>query len=392
MRLSRNRDFLLFQTGQLLSSAGSSVSAIAYPLLVLSLTHSPAKAGLVGFAALLPTPLLGLVAGVAADRYDRRRIMLTADVLRAAVVAAIAIVVVTTSAYYPIPVLAFVSGVGDVFFYACSFGVVRNVVPPEQLPDAISVQTARAATVGIVGPPLGGALFGIARVVPFVADAISYSFSFLSLAAIRAPFQEEREAAPRHLRAELAEGFAFLWRQPFLRATSFLYAVGNLTEPAILFILVVDARRHGLSGGEIGLLLGVFAACLLAGSGLAPLARRRLSVRAIVLCELYLGIVVAAFVVWPNVYVLAAAILPQAVVFPVTDSVVFARRIAVTPDRLLGRVDAVRQLIARTAQPLGPLVAGVAISVASPRVAVAAFAALNLATALVGTRVRSLNS
>jgi hypothetical protein len=115
-------------------------------------------------------------------------------------------------------------------------------------------------------------------------------------------------------------------------------------------------------------------------------------VRAIVLCELYLGIVVAAFVVWPNVYVLAAAILPQAVVFPVTDSVVFARRIAVTPDRLLGRVDAVRQLIARTAQPLGPLVAGVAISVASPRVAVAAFAALNLATALVGTRVRSLNS
>ena len=392
MRLSRNRDFVLFQAGQLLSSAGSSISAIAYPLVVLSITHSAAKAGVVGFAALLPTPLLSLVAGVAADRYDRRTIMLGADVLRALVVAAIAVVVATTSTYYPIPILAFVSGIGDVFFYACSFGVVRSVVPAEQLPDAISVQTARAATVGVVGPPIGGVLFGIARVVPFVADAVSYTFSFLSLAAIRAPFQEERGPGPRHLRTELREGFAFLWQQPFLRATSFVYAVGNLTEPAILLVLVVDARRHGLTGGEIGLLLGVFAACVLVGSGLAPLVRRRLSVRAIVLCEVYLGTVVLLFVAWPNVYVLAAAILPQAVVFPITDSVVFSRRIAVTPDRLLGRVDSVRILIARTAQPLGPLLGGLAISLASARVAVGVFATINLASAVIATRVRSLST
>lgn len=389
MRLYRNRDFVLFQTGQLLSTGGSSISAIAYPLLALALTHSPAKAGAVGFAALLPTPLLGLVAGVAADRYDRRRIMLAADVLRAVVVGAIAVIVLRTSAYFPLPVLAFVAGIGDVFFYACSFGVVRSVVPTDQLPDAITVQTARSATVGIVGPPVGGALFGVARSLPFFVDAASYAFSFISLAAIRAPFQEARTEEQRHLRSELAEGFAFVWRQPFLRATSFVYAVGNLTEPAILLVLVVDARQRGLSGGEIGLMLGVFAACLLVGSALAPLARRRLSIRAIVLCELYLSVAVAAFVVWPNVYVLAAAILPQAVVFPITDSVVFARRIAVTPDRLLGRVDSVRILIARTAQPFGPLLAGAALSLTSARIAVGAFAALNAANAVVGTRVRS---
>ena len=392
MRLHRNRDFVLFQIGQLLSTGGSSISAIAYPLLALAITHSPAKAGVVGFAALLPMPLLGLLAGLAADRYDRRRIMLASDVLRAIVLGSLALIVATTSSFYPIPLLAFVAGIGDVFFYACSFGVIRNVVPAEQLPDAISVQTARSATVGIVGPPLGGALFGIARTLPFVVDAISYAFSFLSLAAIRAPFQETRTAERGNIRAEIAEGFAFLWRQPFLRATSFVYAGGNFTEPAILLILVVDARRHGLSGGEIGLLLGVFAGCLLAGSALAPLARRRLSVRTIVLCELYLGTVVLVFVAWPNVYVLAAAILPQAVVFPITDSVVFARRIAVTPDRLLGRVDSVRVLIGRSAQSFGPLAGGMAISAASPRAAVAAFAAINVVLALVGTRVRSLNS
>lgn len=262
-------------------------------------------------------------------------------------------------------------------------------MPAEQLPDAITVQTARAATVGIVGPPVGGALFGIARTLPFVVDAISYAFSFVSLAAIRAPFQEARTEEHRHLRSELAEGFAFVWRQPFLRATSFVYAIGNLTEPAILLVLVVVARQRGLSGSEIGLLLGVFAACVLVGSTLAPLARRRLTFRTIVLCELYLGVAVVAFVAWPNVYVLAVAILPQAVVFPITDSVVFARRIAVTPDRLLGRVDSVRILIARTAQPFGPLLAGAALSLTSARVTVGAFAALNVANAAVGTRVRS---
>lgn len=389
--LRRNRDFFLLQAGQLLSNGGSSVSAVAYPLLVLALTHSPAKAGLVGFAALLPAPLLGLVAGVGADRYDRRRIMLACDVLRALAFGGVALVVVTHAPYYAIPLLALASGAGDVFFNACTYGVLRSVVPADQLPDAVSVQTARIATVGIVGPPVGGALFAIARVLPFAVDAASYAFSFASLAAIRAPFQEERDRGRQRLRAELAEGFHFLWRNPFLRATAFLYGVGNLTEPAFLFALVVLARRHGLAGGEIGLLLGVFSGCILVGSLLAPLARRRLSVRTIVLLELYLGLVVLAFVAWPSVYVLAAAILPQAVVFPITDSVVVARRVALTPDRLLGRVDAVRILIARTMQPLGPLGAGLLLSAVSPRIAVGAFAACNVAAAAVGTRMRSLN-
>jgi len=78
MTLRRNRDFVLLQAGQLLSSAGSSLTSVAYPLLVLSLTHSPAKAGIVSFARILPVPLFGLVAGVAADRWNRKAITLCA--------------------------------------------------------------------------------------------------------------------------------------------------------------------------------------------------------------------------------------------------------------------------------------------------------------------------
>jgi hypothetical protein len=89
--------------------------------------------------------------------------------------------------------------------------------------------------------------------------------------------------------------------------------------------------------------------------------------------------------------VLAVAILPQAFVLPITDTVVVSRRIAITPDRLLGRVEAVRVTIARTAAPLGPLVAGVLAGTVSNRAAIALFAALGIVLAVWATASRSLD-
>src|SRR5438874_5503199 len=161
--LWRNREFVLLQLGQLLSSAGTSSTTIAYPLLALALTHSPAKAGLVSFARLLPAPLLALLAGVAADRLDRRRIMLASDAVRAVALGALAAVVWQHVGFWPIPLLAFVEGAGDIFFGACLGGVLRSVVPSAQLPSAVAVQQGRTAVVGVIGPPAGGGLFAIAR-------------------------------------------------------------------------------------------------------------------------------------------------------------------------------------------------------------------------------------
>jgi len=392
MALRRNRDFLLFQAGQLLSSVGSSFSTVAYPLLVLSLTHSAPKAGLVAFARVLPSPLLGLVAGALADRWDRRALMLGADAIRAVALGALAVLIALDPVFWPIPLLAFVEGAGDAFFAACTPGAARGIVPAAELPAAVSVQQARSAAVGIAGPPVGGALFGVGRAIPFAVDAVSYAASFVSLLAIRTSFQGARERGPLNMRAQLAEGFRFLWAQPFLRTTAFIYAVGNFTIPAFLFVVVVVGRADGLSGGQIGLLLALFSAFVLVGSLVSGLLRRLLSVRAIMLAELYAGIAVIAYLVWPSVYVLVAALLPQALVLPVTDSVVIARRIAMTPDRLLGRVEAVRMTLARTAQPLGPLVAGLLLGTVSSRATVAVLAVFTIALALAGTASRALRT
>ena len=373
-------------TGELLSGFGSALTGIAYPLLVLALTHSPAKAGAVAFVRLLPNATFGLLAGVAADRWNRKWLMIGADAVRAVAVAALAAVILLDRvAFWQILVVAFVSGACGTLFLAAQPGALRAVVPRWQLPAAVAAGRARISVVGIVGPPVGGGLFQLGRAVPFVGDAASYTFSIVSLLFVRAPFQESRERDTARFRAQLAEGFRFLWNQPFLRTTSFLYGIGNLTIPANLFVLIVVGQRQGLSGGEIGALLAAFSVCTLFGALVSPFFRRALSVRAILLLEFWTGLGTALFLIWPNIYVLTAAILPQAISLPITDSVVESLRIAITPDRLLGRVESVRANISLLIAPLGPLFAGLLLGSVSARATVACFLVLTLALAVWGT-------
>jgi len=380
--LWRRRDFVLLTAGQLLSTAGSQVTTVAYPLLVLALTGSPARAGLVGFARLAPTPLLALAAGEAADRWDRRGIMLAADAVRAVAVATLAAAVMLDAAtLWLIVAAAVLEGAGSAFFSSAQVGALRAVVPVGRLPAAVAVQQARFAAVSMVGPPAGGALFGLGRGLPFLGDALSYGFSLASLLAIRTPFQQDRERDPARLRSRLAEGFRFLWSRPFLRTTALLYGIGNFALPGVLLVIVVAGRRDGLSAGRIGLLYAVFAAFLLLGSLASPLFRRRLSMRAIILFEMWTWLGSGLFLIWPSAYVLTAAILPQAVAMPVTDSVVVGYRIAITPDHLLGRSESVRTMLAQAAGPLGPLVAGVLLEVTSIRATAAVFTACGVVLA-----------
>jgi len=391
--LRRNRDFVLLQIGQLLSSAGTSSSSIAFPLLVLAITHSPAKAGIVAFARSLPSVLFALPAGLAADRWSRRRLMIVADGVRVLAIGSLAATILLDRIiFWEIVAVAFVEGSGAAVFFGAQPGALRAVVPARQLPAAAAAETGRQAVVRLAGPPLGGALFGLARALPFLVDAFSYAFSTVSLLAMRTPFQEEREPHTASLRSRLAEGFHFVWRQPFLRTCALLFGLGNFIGPGVLFAVVVIGRQQGLSGGEVGALIAVFGACLLLGSLVSPLVRRLLPVRAVLVLELWTWIGCAVFLVWPNVYVLIAGILPTAIAIPSTDSVVHGYRIAMTPDRLLGRAESVRSMISLLIAPLGPLTAGVLLSTVSARAAIAVFAATGLVLAVWGTLSPSIRT
>jgi hypothetical protein len=391
--LRRNRDFLLLQAGQLLSDAGTQSSALAYPLLVLALTQSAAKAGVVSFARALPLVLLALPAGALADRASRRGLMVAADSARALAVGGLgAAILLHRVAFWAVPLVAFVEGSGAALFAAAQPGALRAVVPARQLPAAAGAVTGRQAAVVLAGPPLGGALFGLARALPFAVDAASYGFSAASLLAMQTPFQRPRQPDRTPLHVRLAQGLRFLWGHPFLRTCALLFGLANFTGPGLLFAVVVVGRRQGLSGGAVGTLVAAFGACLLLGSLAAPLVRRLLPVRAVLLLELWTWPGCALFLLWPNAYVLAASLLPTALAIPSTDSVVHGYRLAMTPDRLLGRAESVRSTISLLAAPLGPLVAGALLGAASARAAIALFAVFGLVLAVWGTLSPSIRA
>ena len=377
---------MLFQGGQLLSNFGTQSTQIAYPLLVLALTHSPAKAGIVAFARALPAWLLLLPAGLVADRYNRKRLMIGADVVRAAAVGTLGVLLFGHhAAFWEIPVIAAIEGAGSAFFTGANMAAVRAVVPKDQLPAATNVLTARFALVRLVGPPLGGVLFGIARSLPFLGDAGSYAFSSASLAAMRTPFEEEREPETTRIRTQLVEGVRFLWSSPFLRTIMLLFSLMQIVAPGAQLALVVVARRQGLSSAEIGGLIAVSGAFLLLGSALAPFLRRVLPTRVVIVLEMWTWAGCALFLAFPNVYVLTASMLPTMLAIPTTDSVVWPYQLALTPDRLVGRTQAAISTLTNGMGALSPLLVGFLLADVSARATVGVLAAFGLTLAVWGT-------
>jgi MFS family permease len=199
---------------------------------------------------------------------------------------------------------------------------------------------------------------------------------------MRTPFQEEREVDTTSLRSQIAEGFRFLWKHPFLRTVALIFTPGNFIVTAVMFSIIVIAKRQGMSSGGVGALVAAFGAFQVAGALVSGFARRRLSMRSILVAELWGAVAIAGFVVWPNIYVLLAGVLPQAFVMPISDTVLSAYRFAVTPDRLIGRVSSATTTIAIVVMPLGPLAAGFLLDAYSPRTTIALFAAGALVLAL----------
>jgi MFS family permease len=366
------------------------MSAIAYPLLALALTGSAAKTGYVGAIQFAPLVLLSPAAGVAADRFDRRRLMIASDAVGATAVAALAAAVLTDhAAFWLILLVAFVDSSSAVVFRAGNSGAFKAVVPQAQLADAASVSMARMSIVRLSGPPVGGALFGLSRGLPFLADAVSYLFSTISLLLMRTRFQEERTPGAR---TRFREGLVYFWGIPFLRTTIGMIAASNFAAAGVPVVLIVLAHRDGLSSSAIGGLVAIMGVALVAGSVLSPLLRRLFPMRAILLSEFWAALVYTAFLVRPSVYVLAVAAALHAFWFPNTDSAMTAYSYVLIPDRLLGRAMAASNALRASTAPLGPLAAGLLLAHTSPRTTVFVLAAPVVVAAVLGTLSASIRN
>jgi MFS family permease len=165
--LWRNREFSLLWTSQSLSDLGDAVAQLAMPLLVLALTGSAVRAGLVGTVTQVVRLLTRLPGGVLADRVNRRRALLACDAVRLVTFAALAVTVATGHVDLLIIIaVAVVDAIGGTMFQTTEHAALRSIVDRSRLPDAVARNEARTYGTSLAGPPLGGLLFGLAPAWP----------------------------------------------------------------------------------------------------------------------------------------------------------------------------------------------------------------------------------
>ena len=397
--LHRNRDFRRLWIGQACSELGSTASSLAFPLLVLALTGSPVKAGLVGSANLAAQLLCGLPAGALVDRWNRRRVMVCCEVVRAVALGALVLAILTGRASLAIIItVGVVSSAAGVLFGPAQSAALRHIVPTVQLPRASARNEARSYAAELAGPPLGGALFALARFAPFLADAVSYLISAVSVALIRRPLQDERRGEHEPLWRSVPQGLGFVMKEPFLRAVLALAPIVNASFAGLMFVLIVVLRERGMPAAGIGAVQSVILVGGLVGALVAPRIQHRVRTPVLIVVAIWFIVALvgaAAFV--PGTYavagLLALAILPG----PTINAGLFGYQIAITPDAMQGRVDSAISLLAQALGPVAPLLGGFLVEWWGGRWAFVVFAgALAVAAVIASTskgirRMRSLD-
>ena len=357
---------------------------MAVPLLAARLTQDPARVALVQTAQYTSWLVLGLVAGALVDRWDRLRIMALTDLARAALFGAFALAVASgRSSLTLIIAVAFVAGLAGILNQNASLAFIPSVVDRDRLETANSwLQAGLTVPSSLLGPPLGGLLFVAAAALPFTVDAVSFAVSGVLVLTLRGSGRRPpRAAAPPPLRAALAEGMRFLWHSQVLRVLCLLLAVVNGSAAAVVGIAVLFVRETlGLPERGFGLLLTVFAVGGLAGTVLAPWARRRIGtsgVVALVLATQSAATLLIGLV--PSLTTTIVGFVLAGTTGGLWNIATISLRPRIVPDELLGRVTSAYRLVGLGSMPLGSAVGGlVARSFGLPATFVVAGAASGL--------------
>lgn len=356
------RPFRLLWAATALSNIGDGLRLAALPLLATSVTTDPRLIAGVAVAERLPWLVFILPGGAWADRVDRRRLRMRLDTARAVVMLALVGFVLTDRVsiaviYVVAALLASAEAVVD----SSSMALVPAMVDDSDLERAGGLlSSTELATNGLIGPPLGGLLFGAAMVAPFAIDAASFAAAALMMALVSGTYtaasRGPRRGAIRH---DIAEGFRWFWQRPLLRNLAIIStALGTVSYIGTAILVLFARQTLGLSNFGYGLLLVPGAIGGIAGSLLAP----RLTDYPLRIV-LSVSIVIAGLCIWamstltnPVAVGLLSGLSAASVL--VWNVLTVALRQRIIPDHLLGRVGASYRFLVYLGMPFGALLGG----------------------------------
>lgn len=364
-------EFGLYWTSATTSYLGDGIRFAALPLLAASLSSSAFDVALIATAASLPWLLFGLAAGVIVDHVDRLRAMALLQLVRGALLFVIVASVLTGRSTIPLlAALVFVFSSLEVVSDVASHAALPQIVRPQNLQWANSRLIIAETTVfEFLGPAVGGVLFAVSTSLPLALDAVTFVASAVLLALLvrRVPARARAPAAGDDSRArlrgvwqEFVDGVRWFWRQPVLRALSFVAAYGNFAAGAFYALFVLFALDElGVGPAGYGLLLavsaaGALAAGLLADRIITPRGRQI----SLVLTGPTDGLCVIALVLFPSLLLTTAMLVVFGFIVTLHNVLAVSLRQALTPDEVLGRMMSVHRFLSWGALPLGALTAG----------------------------------
>ena len=288
LRPLRRRDFALLSGGSMISLIGDGFFHVALAWQVYTISNVPTALSIVFLAITFPNVLLVLVGGVFADRYDRRKLMVAADLIRAAALGGIALLSAAgVLEIWHIAALVVFVGAGDAFFNPASTALLPDLVPDDDLAAANAFAGMyRPVMIRMIGPAIAGLVVaGLGPAPAFAVDAGSFVVSAVAIWAIRTR-PAPRSAVDHSLRATIAEvkeGFRFTRSQPWIWATlvAAMFSLLVFVGPVEVLVPFVIKNKLGLGPEELGLIFAVGGVGSLAMSiliGAVGLPRRRVTV------------------------------------------------------------------------------------------------------------------
>ena len=348
---------------------GTQMTLLALPLTAVLVLHAtPGAMGVLTAAEFAPFLLFGLIAGAWVDRLQARRVMITADVARALLLAVVPISAATHAlSLGELFGIAFAVGTGSAFFDVAYLAMVPVVVARDELLTANARLEGSRATAAIVGPGLGGALVQLLTApMVLLADSVSFVISAASLATMRAGRADEtRERRATSLVAEVASGVKAVMRNPVFRALAGCIGTFNLFSNMVVAVYVLYVTSVlGVGAALLGVITAVGGAGALAAAAFVASAGRRIEHGRIITAAVLLSaagtFAIAVVRGAPVVVVLVLAVAQAAVEFGVTSVVisVVSLRQAATPAGQEGRISATMRFLIYGTVPLGALLGG----------------------------------
>jgi MFS family permease len=384
--MSLGRNFTRAMVASGFANLADGVLWVALPLLAVQLTRSPLLIAGVTVAARLPW-LLAPVAGALADRLDRRQSMVRVNLVRTVLLGGLALAVAIDLAdlamLYAVAVLL---GLGETLFDTSAQSLLPALVGRDDLTRANSRLFAVELVANtFIGPPLGGLLAAAGLAIALGLPAAAYLVGAGCLALLVGSFRAvgAGPAGSTRLREEIAEGTRFVWRHPVLRPLAVMLGLQNMAWSAAFSVFVlfaVEPGPMGLSEAGYGILTATIGVGSLLGSWLAVPAERRLGrVRTLVLSVVLSGASLATPVVTALPVPIGASMVVGGVGIVLWNVVTVSLRQRITPDRLLGRMNASYRLVGWGTMPLGAAAGGVLAEALGLRGAFLVAAALTLA-------------